>query len=195
MAYCRVKMRFETRTKIAFCIALAAGASGAHAQEIKPAEDYLEYRDRQFRLSYPQNWQTFGDRDSVGVTIAPEEAMRTLPRGGTSVGIGAVVSFYYTEGKAKLDKTTKELVERLQGSNPGLQVAATRQKLKVDRKNARLTILRGPSHYEGQTEVNRLVTVAISGGLFYIVFVAPEEQASSLQPVFDRMLASLKFSE
>ncbi len=182
---------------------LAASACAAFASdgapllpEIRPSETFLEYRDREFRISYPGNWHAFGDRDSVGVTIAPPDAVRGLPRGGTSVGYGAVVSFFYTEDRpAKLDKGTRELTEGLQASNPGIRPRSKRsQKVKIDGQNALVTILEGPSPFNGHSEVDRLVTVAWKQGLFYIIFISPEKELPVLGPIFDKMLASLSLS-
>ena len=179
----------------ATCFVFGSDAEPA-LPEIRPSETFIEYRDREFRISYPENWRAFGDRDSVGVTIAPPDVVRWLPRGGTSVGYGAVVSFFYTEDRpAKLDKGTRELTERLQASNPGIRPRSKRsQKVKIDGENALVTILEGPSAFNGHSEVDRVVTVAWKQGLFYIIFISPERELSVLGPVFDKMLASLTLS-
>jgi hypothetical protein len=50
----------------------------------------------------------------------------------------------------------------------------------------------GPSPYGG-TEQNLLLTVAHPQGLFYMIFIAPENQYNNLQPAFERMANSIRF--
>ena len=165
------------------------------AQDIQFSEAMLEYRDKEFRLSYPENWRTFGDTDSAGVTITSPEAVTREGSGAMNVAYGAVVSYYYPEGKVNLDKATRQLVEHLQSSNPGMKPGTTPPaRVTVDGQKALLTFLSATSSYPGATEVDKLVTVARPKGLFYIVFVAPDKQAAKLQPLFDKMLASVKFT-
>lgn len=174
----------------------AEGRADASVPDIRPSGNFLEYRDSEFQISYPGDWRTFGDRDLAGVTIASPRALEQLPKGGVNIAYGAIVSYYYVEGRrVNLRKATKELIERLRGSNPSMQAApgGTRQ-IKVDGKKALVTVLHSESPYQGQTEVDTLITVARSRKLFYVVFIAPERAVSTLQPVFDQMLASVRFA-
>jgi|GEM_PF-6861359 hypothetical protein len=166
------------------------------AQEISIPNRCLEYRDKEFTICYPENWHAFGDKDSTGLIVAPPEAIRKDPAGAMNVGYGAVISTFYPEGKVKLEKVTHQLIERLQSSNRGMKLAAdNHMRTRVDGRPALITVLAAPSScYPGQTEIDRLVTVPMQRRLFYIIFIAPQNAITKLQPLFDKMLSSVKLT-
>jgi Zn-dependent protease with chaperone function len=175
---------------------LRESSSHAAIRVSRPSDQFLQYRSREFRLSYPENWRAYGDRDSASITFAPAAAIQRRPSGATSVGYGAIVSYYYPEKRRfKLQKATRELIERLLAANPTMRTGTQRtRKIRVDGKKAILTVLSSDSHYKGETEIDRVVTVARPQGLFYIVFIAPQSESARAQPVFDKILASVRFT-
>ena len=46
----------------------------------------------------------------------------------------------------------------------------------------------------GGREVNMLVTAERPEGLFYMIFIGPENDFRQLQPVYEQMLRSVRFS-
>ena len=42
---------------------------------VRPASQMQTYRTNAYQLSYPDNWQPFGDQNSPAVTIAPRDAL------------------------------------------------------------------------------------------------------------------------
>jgi Zn-dependent protease with chaperone function len=171
-----------------------APPASASIPEGRPSDKFLQYRSREFRLSYPENWQPFGDKDSSSITFAPPEGIQRQPSGATSIGYGAVVSYYYPEGRVKLKRDTRELIERLRASNPSMKVIEETTEVRVGGKKGLLTVLRSQSHFEGRTEIDKLITVVRSQGLFYIVFIVPESEAQYAGPIFGKMLASIEFT-
>jgi Zn-dependent protease with chaperone function len=171
----------------------AAGAQAAIAG-MRPSNRFREYRARTYRLSYPDNWEAFGDSDSEMVTIAPREALFRTAGGRIEVGYGVMVSYYLpAAGRASLDGDTDAVVRRLERQNPGMTLRRQRRIL-VDGRPALLTTLGGDSPYPGESETDALVTVARPQGLFYLVFIAPGSEFGASQGVFEQMLRSVAFT-
>ena len=57
-----------------------------------------------------------------------------------------------------------------------------------------LTTLRSASIFQGQTELDQLITVSHPDGVFYLVLVAPESERQYADRAFDDMLQSLRFN-
>jgi hypothetical protein len=64
----------------------------------------------------------------------------------------------------------------------------------VDGERALVTELSSDSPFAGETETDLVVTVSRPEGLFYMVLVMPRSQAANAQPVFQRMLESIRFA-
>jgi hypothetical protein len=144
-------------------------------------------------MDYPNGWQVFGDRGSAVITIAPREGLVRTPSGGTAIGYGAVLSYYYPpSGRLDLRRSTQELIAQLGSINPNLRVSGNSRALRVAGSPALLTPLSGASPYGGP-EANLLLTVARPEGLFYVVFIGPRSQFVQLEGVFNQMLQSLQF--
>jgi hypothetical protein len=98
-------------------------------------------------------------------------------------------------GKANLEQNTDQLIRQLLQSNPGMKISEKNRRTKVGGQNALMTTLLSPSPYQGETEVDTLLTVARPNGLFSAIFVAPRSRMKNLEPTFQSMLRSLRFSK
>ncbi len=155
------------------------------------------YQGREFSLSYPADWETYGYQDSAMVTIAPPEGLVKTPQGGTAIGFGVMMSYYFSQDDRRVDlnRDTQRLIAELQRSNPTLRVPRQRsRRITVGRQPALVHTLNSDSPYSGQTEIDMLVTVARPEGLFYMVFVAPQDHYRNVQSTFELMLQSVQFS-
>jgi hypothetical protein len=167
---------------------------GGPAPSIRPSSSYRQYQGREFSISYPENWQTFGDSGSAMLTIAPREGIVEGSR-GVSIGYGAMISYYSPQGnRVDLRQDTADLIRQLQQSNPSMEVRrnATRN-VNVGGSRALMTTLHSASPYNGTIEVDTLVTVARPEGLFYIILIAPESEFNQVQGAFEQMLRSVRF--
>jgi beta-barrel assembly-enhancing protease len=174
----------------------AAGTAGAAAPpDIRPSSQYKEFKGKAFTLSYPDNWQAFGQEGSDNVTVAPKEALLADAKGQTQIGYGFIVSYYVPEnGKADLRRDTDNLTRQLQQENAGMQRTSAAQKtVRVGGQNGLLTALESNSPYRGERESDTLVTVARPEGLFYIVFIVPKSEQGSVQKTVDDVMRSVKF--
>jgi len=167
----------------------------AQAGSPAPSGEWKDFRGQTFAVSYPSNWQVFGDPGSSSVTIAPREGL-VSQGGSTQVGYGAILSYFVPETrKADLRSATDDLIHHLKADNPRTVVTSnTPRNVKAGGSNGLVTMLSNSSPFGGN-EVDALLTVLRPSGLFYLVFVAPERNYSQLQDTFQKMTDSLRFSD
>ena len=152
-----------------------------------------ELRGRDFILAYPDSWQTFGDNSGGMVTIAPREGLVQGRGGSTQIGYGTVVSYFFPEQSRNLRQATNELIHHLHANNPSMQTTGQQRSVRVGGQQGLVTMLSSSSPFGGG-EVDALLTVQRPEGLFYMVFIAPQQEFSQLQAVFDRMVQSIRFA-
>jgi hypothetical protein len=157
------------------------------------ANGWQQFRGKSFSVTYPANWQVFGDAQTSMVTIAPREGLAQAGNGSTQVGYGAILSYFTPEGAGDLKSATDDLVSHLQASNPTMRVARSAQKSSVAGKQGLVTLLESDSPY-GAKETDALLTVVRPEGLFYLVFIAPAKDFPQLQGAFQQMIDSLQFA-
>jgi beta-barrel assembly-enhancing protease len=144
-----------------------------------------------FSISYPENWQVSGDRQST-VTIAPQSGV-----GEGAIAYGVVIGGAQDPNAGSLDEATADLVQTLQRSNPGLRLSGGTQNIDVNGLEGRSVILTGASPIQQGGEALRerdwLVTVPrTQRGLLYLVFIAPDKDFPELRSTYGRMLDSLQ---
>ena len=94
----------------------------------------------------------------------------------------------------KLRVDTNDFVRQTQEANPGMRVGEQRS-LTVNGYSALVTTLNTSSPFQGETEIDQLVTVLRPEGLWYLVFISPQSESRDIQPIFDQMLRSVRFSK
>ncbi|MFB3777555.1 MAG: M48 family metallopeptidase, partial [Bryobacteraceae bacterium] len=158
----------------------------------RPSGRMLEYRGRDFSIAYPDNWKPYTSQNSPGVTIVPLSGVQQSEE--VAVGYGAVLNYYRPRANSDLRQATAEFVSVLQSADPRLRAGREPQRqVTFGGKNAILTTLYSDSIFQGQTEVDLLLTVAHPNGIFFVVFVAPESEGQYANPVFEQMLQSMRF--
>jgi hypothetical protein len=143
-----------------------------------------------FTISYPSNWQAYGDANS-SVTIGPPAAVAQ-----GAVAYGVVIGGMEDPNAGNLEQATQDLINNLQQAN-NLRVSGNAQSVRVNGVQGRSVNLTGTSpiqqNGEPLPERDWLVTLPRpEGGLLYMVFVAPESTFRRLQPTYRRMLDSLR---
>jgi len=168
----------------------ASGNTPASSSQAPVASGWQEYRGTGFSLNYPQGWQAEGSGSDV--TLAPRDGV-VSKNGSTQVGFGALISTFRTkQGRATLQAATDDLVAQIRKENPSATQAGASESVRVGGLNGLLTTIRGESPFGGM-EADALVTVLRPGGLFYMVWIAPEKDAARVEPSFRQMLNSVKF--
>ncbi len=171
-------------------------ANPPQVQEVRPSRGVKTLSGTRYTLSYPDNWETFGDQGSGSVTIAPRAGLVQGSGGNVSVGYGVIVSSSSPpSGAVDLNQGTQDLIRQLQQSNPGMRPSGNSRRSRVGGDQAMVTTLYSSSPYQGQREIDMLVTVARPQGLFYMVFIAPENEFAQVQAAYEQMLKSVQFRD
>ena len=160
----------------------------------RPSSRLREYRGQAFALSYPDNWQVFGDRQGNMVTIAPPDGIIRGANGQASVGYGLEVSYYFPEGNnIDLDRDTQTLIQQLQQGNSGMKIGRISRNISIAGQHALETTLYSRSPYQGEQEIDELITTPRPEGLFYMVFIAPQSEFGQIEGTFQEILRSVRF--
>lgn len=167
----------------------AAGAPSA-----RPSADLRQYKGSAFTISYPANWQIFGDQQSNMVTIAPQAGL-VKSGNGAAVGYGMEVSYFFPKGDTiDIKRDTQALIDQLRQQNPGMNMSQPSEPVDVGGQRGLIATLTSQSPFQGETEVDTLITVPRPEGLFYIVFIAPQSEAAQIRSVLREVIASVRFS-
>jgi beta-barrel assembly-enhancing protease len=168
-------------------------AMSATAGDIRPSGSFRTFSHNDFEISYPENWQAFGDQNS-SVTIAPQSGVSQ-----SAVAYGVMINTYQPEAaNTSLDQATHDLLASLRQSNPDLREIGHDESIRVNGVAGKSVDLIGTSPLHDQSgrpeqERDWLVTfMRRDGSLLYMVSIAPDKDFSSLRPTFEQMLRSLK---
>ena len=106
-------MKPFTAQQIAARQTTAMSASPGSAQ---PSPSLRNFSHRDFAISYPENWQVYGDQNSA-VTIAPPSGVSQ-----NAVAYGVMINTYQPEdANVSLDQAAHDLLASLRQSNPDLR--------------------------------------------------------------------------
>jgi hypothetical protein len=169
---------------------VAATGSGP---DIRPASALKAFDHSQYQISYPENWQVFGDRNS-SVTIAPQSGVSQ-----NAVAYGLILNSYQPEDSGdSLDAATHDLLASLRQGNPDLREIGHDENIRVSGAAGKSVDLIGSSPLKDSNgraiqERDWLVTFQRrDGGLLYLVFIAPDKDFGSMRPTFEQMLKTLR---
>jgi len=168
-------------------------ALNASSVKVQPSTSLRNFSHRDFAISYPENWQVYGDQNS-SVTIAPPSGVSQ-----NAVAYGVMINTYQPEdANASLDQATRDLLSSLRQSNPDLREIGHDENIRVNGAAGKSVDLIGNSPLRDQSghpsqERDWLVAVMRrDGSLLYIVSIAPDKDFEGLRPTFEQMLKSLQ---
>ncbi len=154
-----------------------------------PSDRLVRYRDRDFLIYYPENWEAY--QRGAGVTLAPPEGIYST-RQGDSVGYGVMINIVELDDpRALLDESTDWLLEQLQESNPGMR-EVSRRRIRVAGQRALQTKLVGDSPLPGEREIDWLYTLQRGDDLIYLIFIVPASDERRYRRTFQEMLESFR---
>jgi beta-barrel assembly-enhancing protease len=160
----------------------------------QPSGRLRSFQGRSFSLAYPENWEVQGDGQSNAVTIAPRVGLVAGSDGQVSVGYGLEASYDAPPANgADLRRDTDVLIRRLKQSNAEMRIGRDARNIEVAGQPALLNTMYSRSPYQGEQEVDALVTVVRPEGLFYLVFIAPQSLFDQIQGSFEDVLRSVTF--
>ena len=169
-------------------------AHSAQPPAARPSSHLIEYRGRAFSFNYPENWQVYGDRQSSMVTIAPHEGLLQGANGQVAIGYGMEASYYVPQSNdVELNRDTLALIQQLENRNQGMHVARASGSVSVGGEHGLETSLGSPSPYQGEQEVDELITLVRPEGLFYLIFTCPRSEFEQIQGIFQDILRSVRF--
>jgi Zn-dependent protease with chaperone function len=167
-------------------------AEPAGSGPVLPSANLKVFTHSDYQISYPENWQVFGDQSS-SVTIAPQSGVSQ-----NAVAYGVMIATYQPEQGTSLDEATRELVAQLKQSNPDLKQIGHAEKVRVSGVVGQSSELVGSSpikNAQGKPLEERdwLVTVPRHDGtVLYLVFISPDKDFSSMRPAFEGMVRTLQ---
>jgi len=161
--------------------------------DIAPSSNLKPFRHSDYEISYPENWQVFGDQSS-NVTIAPRSGVSQ-----NAVAYGAIIANFQPEDSASsLDAATHELLTSLRQSNSELRQIGHDENIRVNGAAGKSVDLIGSSPLKDAQgrpfeERDWVVTSQRNDGtLLYIIFISPDKDFSTMRPAFENMLRSLR---
>lgn len=174
----------------------AAGAppSKGKISDLRPASQLRAFDGNAHNFQYPSNWEVFGDATTPSVTVAPRGGIIQAQGGQTAIAYGIMQSYFQhqnTNGDLKSD--TAALIQGMQQSDSRMKVVGS-QNLTVGGLPATSTQIESTSAFQGETEVDVVISVERPEGLFYLVLIAPRSEWTLAQPVYQRVVGSVKFN-
>jgi Zn-dependent protease with chaperone function len=147
-----------------------------------------------YRLGYPDGW-VVTSTGSNGAIIAPVDGVQSS-RNGDDVTLGVMFDLFDTavpDRSLTLEQATNRLIVYLRQRNQSLRIipGAQTQTLVSDEPGVR-TVMIGKDDSSTSSEVVWVVTRSYYQSLFYMVFVAPEDEFAMYQPVFEQMIRSVR---
>ena len=169
------------------------GSPVTPATDITPSTNLKIFSHSEYEISYPDNWQVFGDQSS-NVTIAPKSGVSE-----NAVAYGVMIANFQSEEKdASLDTATHELLASLRQSNPDTKQIGQDETIRVNGISGKSVDLVGSSPIKDPSgkaieERDWVVTMPRRDGtVLYLIFVSPDKDFGSMRPAFETMLRTLQ---
>lgn len=158
---------------------------------------FRDYTGASFSARYPDNWEAYGQGDSV--SLLPRIGAVRDAQGNPGTAYGVIVDIFQppqwgTQKGTSLAGASDLLVAGLQLSNPNLKVAGRPESMEVDGKPAISMKLVSVSPLGGQ-ENDWLVTVFRPQGLLYFICVAPANNYEDYDPAFQKVIGSIRLTK
>ena len=161
-------------------------------QDVMSSGRFRVFDHNAYQVSYPDNWQVFGNASSA-VTIAPPAGVAE-----NAIAYGVIVSGVRPESDGEsLDRITRDLLDSLHRSNPGLRVSGDAKDIRVNGARGKSVYLVGHSPVPGPNSPVRerdwLVTLKRrDNSVLYLVFISPDKDFGRMAPAFEQMLRSVR---
>jgi hypothetical protein len=169
------------------------GTIEAGAPDITPSANLKQFSHNEYAISYPDNWDVFGDQSS-SVTIAPKSGISQ-----NAVAYGVIIANYQPEESgASLDTATHELLASLRQSNSDLKQIGHDENLRVNGAAGKSVDLVGSSPIKddlGKAIAERdwvVTTQRKDGTVLYLIFISPDKNFGAMRPAFEQMLRTLQ---
>ena len=149
--------------------------------------------DQSFSLRVPANWEGLSV-DNSNYIFSPRGAHGKLNE-------SVMVTHGIFAGVVKLPQSdlgsaTEAFIQKQIESNADFRVVRGPQRVSFNGQDGYSTTVSGPSAINGVMEVDVTYTTAMADGrTFYIITIAPEDEADSYKEAFRQILSSLKLAD
>lgn len=160
-----------------------------------PSVTYLTYLNAAYRIVYPDNWSA-QPQSNGGVLLLPAGGIAANARGNSGIAYGVVVGTFAAQnvdGHApSVEAATRQFITSLKPANPKIEVLRQNDSEYLGGAPALSTYLQSNSAAGGR-EADWLVTTLRSGGVFYVLCVAPQKDYNAYSGAFRAIVHSVKF--
>ena len=171
----------------------AAGGVVQPGSDVTPSSNLKVFAHNEYQISYPENWQVFGDQSS-NVTIAPKTGVSQ-----NAVAYGVMIANYQPEAAGtNLETSTNDLLATLKQSNPEMKQIGRAEGIRVNGVSGKSVDLVGTSPVKDSQgkvleERDWLVTLPRHDGtVLYLIFICPDKDFGSMRPTFEAMLRTIQ---
>ncbi len=160
----------------------------------RPNGQMKQFNSKGLAFQYPANWEVFQNQQSTEVTIASRDGIAET-NGNAEIAYGAIVGLAQTRSPVNLENDTKAFLDQMLKNNRNMKPSGEQtRRFQTAGSNALLNVFFNSSAFQGQREVDAVVTVAHPQGLLYMILIAPEAEYPKAQPYFERMIQSLQYA-
>jgi len=146
-----------------------------------------------FQVSYPDNWRALGEGQN-SVWFAPDGAYGQA-QGVTVFTHGVNVGVAQSQG-GNLQQATDAFVNSLAQGNRNMRQQSNYQRGSISGRNALAITLGNANEATGRPESILIYTTLLrSGGLFYMIGVAPQNEYRNYQATFRNILTSIRLND
>jgi predicted Zn-dependent protease len=164
------------------------------ARPPRPSAQFNGYQpdDRSFGIQVPANWDALKASDSE-LIFAPKGAYgkhndKLMVTHGIFIGARGVQ-------QPDLRTATGYFVQEQIESNPDFQIVRAPQPIDFGGREGYYAVVSGPSAINGVVEIDvTYTTVTADGRMFYIITIAPEDEADVYKPAFEKIIRSLRLA-
>jgi predicted Zn-dependent protease len=160
----------------------------------RPSAHFNGYQpnDGSFAVQVPANWEALKASESE-LIFAPKGAYGKY-KDSLMVTHGIFVGARGAR-QPDLRSATEAFVQQQVESNPDFQIERQPQPIDFGGQEGYYAVISGPSAINGVVEVDvTYTTVTADGRMFYIITIAPEDEADFYKPAFEKIIRSLRFA-
>lgn len=160
----------------------------------KPSGSYKGFQanDGSFALKVPANWDALSGSGSNYI-FAPKGAYGKL-KDAQMVTHGIFVGTVQVQ-QSDLRSATEAFIQRQIETNADFRIARAPQQIDFGGKEGYVAAVSGPSAISGVMEADvTYTTVTSDGRMFYLINIAPEDEAQEYSAAFQQILRSLRLA-
>jgi hypothetical protein len=144
-----------------------------------------------FEARVPSNWTNLSSRRSV--KYVPQNGYGPL-KGQTVFTHGIEIGVAPSSSR-NLRSATDAWLNDVGEGNPEMRMLGDPQPTRLSQRSALVTSFENPSPLGGRESILVYTAFLADGNLFYYLAVSPQSDASTYQPVFDRIARSIRFTD